>query len=271
MLNKERSFKEIKYRFERIILKNLFYFIMIFFALTYYQSSKMGDLAQSQNDIKEEMVKQRNSYVALDGEGIPLSLPRTYVGAKNNDAIVAEALCKLIVSRANITKNFTVSKFDEVTDIAEQSQSLSTFANEYIMLHKNLLDNLKIEKEDWNDIQLNNKKGIRYFTGYLKYLQNLLMADKLPHKLTIVDYQIISYVHNGSKFYIELRVNEIVDRYAGERDGKVLWDSKKGYTTIKAEGYFDIRLRTKRDKKLELLGLNTKGLRFTYLNIKYAI
>jgi len=272
VLNKERSFKDIKFRIERLVLKNLFWFIAIFFLVVLYQSSRMGEIADAQDGIRKEMEMQRNSYVALDSQGIPISLPRTYVGAENNQAIVAEALKKLIVSRANITDNFKVSKFEKVTDIASNSQSLTTFANEYIILHQNLLSNLEIKTEEWERIKEENQKGIRYFRAYLQYLHEQLMEDKLPHKITIIDYDVINYTYDGNSFQIQMRVQEIVDRYAGQtQDGKVIWDSKKGYSTITARGFFDIRLRTKRNEELGLKGINTKGLRFNYLNIIYAM
>lgn len=263
MLNKENSLKEIKWRIERFVSKNILLFGILFLSVTVYQSMKIDKLAIEMKDMKKVQEQELNSVIGLTDSGTVVAIEKQKFSAIGHEEVVSRALMNLVVSRAELTNTFKDSNFQDPNTafktMLKNANKLDTFFKEYVLINSDSEHEKKYEK-----IQ---QRAIGYFKSYLETLRQKLIENKIPHLVNILDYRIKDYSTNGNKFNITMEIDYLVNFWVGRIKGKDIWKNYKATNTIEAEGFFDIKTRTLANKHKGLKGINRLGLHFEKFKI----
>jgi hypothetical protein len=258
MIEKDANkFEEIKFNTQRFIAKNVMFFGLLFIIINIWGVIVINGMKTELKGMKEAQIIASKSAIGLDN-GVVVGLERNIISPRKNVDAILLALEKLVVSRAEITKNFTISQFDNLTQIVENSKSLDDFFSEYIVISQGKNEeNTKIEK-----------MGIGYFTSYVESLKELIRENKLPHMLNITEYSYDedTFWTEASKFQITAKYKILMNIYDTQTQK---WQPKKGEVIISARGFLDIDTRTKFDAKLKTKGLNGLGIHFESFRVTY--
>lgn len=257
-------------------------------------SKRQVEMTEEQN-IKLDIAT--NSVVGLTTDGYVLGIEKQLIKAHERQDQVAEPIFNyFLVSGFELTNNLKKTQFKNNEDILKSSRKLQIIYNEYIRLNlpsyfedKNGVIHYVHKKagakhlhEDGNTYTLlknkyltekherREKKAINSFNAYLTYLRTALIAGYLPSRINKGNYFIKKYdVINDYEFKIILHIPTNSQKFIGhDENNKALYIDGKGVQEITLRGYFDIKTRTRPNKKLGTLGINTKGMRFTDFSYK---
>ena len=261
---------DVLYRAERSLVKNWIFFAVLFLLILFWQVISLRSL-------KDEMAKNialqeqsMTSVIGLTDNGVVLDIERKALFADNEEALVVRALRHLVVARAELTNGFTVSKFETPTKLLDNVEKLHDFT-EYLVVDdvKAKGITMKVKNNEGDLIEKSvldlSQEGVGYFRGYLEKLKQMIQANKLPHFATIYKSEVKSYVPDGSNFKIKVRFHVSTQNWMGYAKGKSVFSTHDSFYEVKAKGFFNIRLRTKKDKQFK--GINKLGLHFYHLKI----
>jgi hypothetical protein len=257
---------DIKFQVERFIVKKWLIFAVIFLYIQYDNGQKIETLEQTAYALIKNEKRIANSYLGLTTNGVPVDLPRNFITPDGREYEIANVLKNLLVDRATITDGFKISKFNKATDITDQSQNLQDFLREYVVVHNGKTQELI----DVQNIAFNN------YVAYSNYIIDLMVKNELPHYITVtgskVDTENDFIIYDVNKFKIKVHYDTIINTFVGkDRDGKSIFEPASGVATIEADGYFDVKTTTSKDKEKKTKGLNKSGLHFKSFSVKYSI
>ncbi|CAA6799819.1 MAG: Unknown protein [uncultured Sulfurovum sp.] len=269
MFNEERL-----YSAQRSIVKNWIFFVVIFLLILFWQVTELRDLRVelARNTALQE--QSMTSVIGLTDNGVVLDIERKALFADNEEALVVRALRKLVVARAELTNGFTVSKFEDATLLLESVEKLHDFT-EYLVVDdvkaKGIfidVKNIDGDIEEKSVLELSNE-GVGYFKGYLEKLRQMIQANTLAHFATIYKTEVKSYVPDGSNFKIRITFHVSTQNWVGYNKEESVFTTHDSQYEVIAKGFFNIRLRTKKDKQFK--GINKLGLHFYHLKISIPI
>lgn len=250
---------EIRYRIERQLVKNWVIFALVFFVLVFLGIREVKQLRVEMARMAHAQEIGSKSAIAIDN-GVVLDIKQNIIKPKDYQNAIATTLVNLVVSRAEVSKKFTQTKFDNVGQLLENSEKLANFFNEFILVY---------QKDDMPEYVEFEKKGVGYFKAYLDTLNQLFIEDRLPHVVDILDYRIPKdkFSSDGKVFQITVEVPIAFATWNKEKKG---WGAmREGTVTIQAKGVLDIKTRTKEDRTLQTKGLNGMGIHFEWFNVIY--
>ena len=141
-----------------------------------------------------------------------------------------------IVDRSRITNNFSTKQFKSANDVLANSKNLNLIYNEFI--------NQK------------NAQSVGYFGSYLNWLLNAIGQDTLPEYISITDYSVNKYEHNGQNFKITIDIKVAANSYIL---AEAKYVQQSGSVLIEAEGEFNFSSATDN---------NPFGMKINSFNIK---
>lgn len=214
---------------ERNVLKNVqFYFLSFLFLFAW------GELNRSSQNTILEKIRQDNldsnsKVIGLTTDGRVIGIEKTQLDAANLQVVVARAIRdNFIVGRRELTKNYTVSNFQNVEDLLNNSDRLKSAFSNYIYMG----EPATLNEED----RKFQGEAANYYTSYLKYLLMSLNENNLPHFISVTDMTVVQFVPDKNKFTIRLQLPCQTESVGN--DGKVI--SQYGVNEIYAEGVFDV-------------------------------
>lgn len=260
--------KEIRFRVERFVTKNLFVFAFFFLIICLIGALSIWNMSKSMNKMSQVQEISSQSAIGIDN-GMVVDLKRDLIKPNDNQNAIAVSLLNLVTSRIEISKKFTQSKFDAPSQIIENSPKLADFFNEFILIHQkeNLADD---ERKNYVEFE---KNGIGYYKAYLDTLIKLFQDDKLPHIIQQLPYRVPKdeFYSEGKNFRItiEVPIAMMIYSYNPQKQTKD-WIPKEGVVVIKAKGKLDIKTRTKEDPNiLKTKGLNGLGIHYDWFSVSY--
>lgn len=218
---------------DRNVLKNVrFYYLSFLFLL-----ALLVHHISEQNDILGKMEKDNassyKSVIGLTTDGRVIGIERSEVDAENLKIVIARALRdSFIVSRRELTKNYTVASFESEEDILKNSPRLKSAFDDYIYFG----DPATLSDED----KTMQGESAKYFSAYLKYLLIALNTNNLPHFINITDMSVVGFSSEKNKFTI--RVQLPCQTQSVDNAGRTV--DQQGVNELYAEGMFDITKRT---------------------------
>lgn len=176
----------------------------------------------------EKIVHENNGKVVLtttDGRAIRVvkePLRAEYL----KQFAVSTYLNHFVVSRSQMTSNFSRSSFNQLSEVLSEVQQLG-------VIYSHFLDT-KEDKERGITI---NRQAIGEFSSYIKWLISAVAQDRLPEFINIKGHSIDKYEYNGNKFQIEIRIQITAQSYSISQDKYI---SQNGEFKIISEGTFDL-------------------------------
>lgn len=273
----------------KLVLRNIVIIVLLIVFAKLYDSSKVASMAKSLANMEKAVAQGSTSALLLTEDGIPIEADKRIISAYGRKETVAKPLLDyLFTDLFTITNNMTKTEFKNYNEIYNNVENFKIFKNEYIELKmpsyyvdengeeqsvfkpegrtyktregKSVV--LLKNKYKTQDLVEYEKKGNSAFNSYLSTLLDLARLNSLPHSIKIREYKISDYQTDGAYFSIELKVLMMAHQYY-EENKVVKTVMKQGWNTIKADGFFNIRTRTRdvKGKKYEI-GINKLGLRF---------
>lgn len=174
-------------------------------------------------DRLEKVVYENNGKVVLTtADGRAIKVIKEPLKAELLRQYALRALTNnFIVSRAQLTDNFSNNTFKTYSDILKNAKNLESSFKEYF---------------DDDD-----KVAIGDFVAYLQWLLSAMATDKLPEFLSIKDYTIDKYEFNNNTFKIEISIQLVANSYILAK-GK--YETGGGVFKIYAEGDYDLQRST---------------------------
>ena len=262
--------EDILYTAQRSIVKNWIFFAVIFILILFWQVTELRGLKNEMAKNTALQEQSMTSVIGLTDNGVVLDIERKSLFADNEEALVVRALRKLVVARAELTNGFTVSKFETPTKLLESVEKLHDFT-EYLVVDDVKAKDIVIDiKNEEGDIEKKSvlelsAQGVGFFMGYLEKLKQMIQSNTLPHFATIYKTEVKSYVPDGSHFKIKIIFHVSTQNWVGYSKEKNIFTTHDSQYEVIAKGFFNIRLRTKKDKQFK--GINKLGLHFYKLNI----
>ncbi len=262
--------EELLYKAQRSMVKNWIFFAVIFLLILFWQVMVLRDLKTEMAKNIKLQEQSMTSVIGLTDNGVVLDIERKALFADNEEALVVRALRKLVVARAELTNGFTVSKFETPIKLMEGVEKLHDFT-EYLVVDDIKAKGITVQVKDPDgeiikrSVLALSQEGVGYFRGYLEKLRQMIQANTLPHFATIYKSEVKSYIPDGSNFKIKVLFHVSTQNWMGYNQGKSIFSTHDSYYEVIAKGFFNIRLRTKKDKQFK--GINKLGLHFYHLKI----
>jgi len=229
----QAKYKLVVAAVDRNVRKNIIIYFGIFVIIELYDSYR----GMKQSEIIEKMTttvaESYRGVVGLTTDGRVINIDKTQVDAENLKAIILRTLRdNFIVSRKELTKNYSVSNLQTEEDVLRNSPRLQAAFDDYIWLG----DPATLSPEDLAF----QKESTQYFMSYIGWLLINFNTNNLPHFITITDAVTTDFKPDKNKFGIRLQLpcqTQSVDNAGRQID-------QYGVSEIYAEGMFDITKRT---------------------------
>jgi hypothetical protein len=258
------------YAAQRAIMKNWIFFVAIYLLILIWQVNQLGELKEAIDENSRLQEKSMTSVIGLTDNGVVLDIERKALYADSEEALVVRALRKLVVARAELTQGFSLSEFNTPQELLAHTEALNDFT-EYLLVDevkaKDITINIKNDEgklETLSVIDL-SKKGVGYFIGYLEKLRQMIQQNTLTHFATIYKTNVKSFTPDGESFKIKVLYHVSTQTWLGYDKDKSIFRTHDNVYEIEAQGFFNIRLRTKKSKQFK--GINKLGLKFYKLQI----
>jgi len=253
------------------IIKNWILFLIIFLIFEFRQ----GTILREQNNKIDEVFKyvreNLNNVVAVTDSGLLVDVEKVKIDAETLNTILENTLKKLIVPRSELTQGFDVSNFKNSVDILKVSENLQYFFEHVVVQNEELAKRIpfmvknKDKEYNTNAYEL-GIKGKRYFQAYLEKLRQTILENTLPHFINIYKTETRKYESDENVFFIIVDYYITMQQWKGtDKKGNDLYNTFRTKFSVAAKGYFDIRLRTRKDGDIK--GINNLGLHFFELKI----
>lgn len=236
IINEIAKDESILFKAERIFAKNWFIIALLSFSVTFYALYVSEKTANAIKKL-EDTVYTNNLYTIMTTvDGRSIKVKKTKLEAKFIEKWLAKTLVtNFIVSRSELTHNFSITQFSTPRDVIKNSYKLQ-------FIYTDLMS-----KED-KEVQQNLRT-------YLFKLQSMLGEDTMPEFITINNYHTEYFKFNSNEFSMKVNVSVGTINYDISRDEKY---EKKGHVPIEVTGYVDLSKSTE---------LNPYGLLIKKFNI----
>lgn len=218
---------------DRHVRKNIIIYFSIFAVMELYNSVQVGQQNDVIAEMKQTVVESYRGVIGLTTDGRVINIEKTQVTADQlKDNIIRTIRDNFIVSRKELTKNYSVSNIQTEEDILKNSPRLQTAFDEYIWLG----EQDKLSPED----QAFQKESVQYFMSYINWLLINFNTNNLPHYITITDAQATDFRPEKNRFSIRIQLpcqSTSIDN-GGNRV------EQYGVNEIYADGMFDVSKRT---------------------------
>lgn len=234
----------VVYKAERLFAKNWFIIAIFSIAVSFYALYVAQDTAQANKELKEE-VRSNNLYVVFTtADGRSIKVQKTKIEPKYIEKWLARTLVdNLIVSRAELTDNYRISKFTSPADVIKNSHKLQ-------FIYTDLMNKNDVESQ-------------KYLRTYLFKLQAMMAENTLPEIITINEYNNEYFNFNENNFSIKINAKVFTINYDISTDEKY---EKIGVVPIEVEGYVDLSKST----ELNPYGLIIKSFKIGVISKKRA-
>jgi hypothetical protein len=187
--------------------------ILTMCAQQFYIADRMGAL--------EAMVADNNGKVVLTTtDGRAVKVTKTPLKAEYlKQFAVSTYVNNFIVSRSQLTEDFTKNNFSKYGDILQTSPYLKMIFDEFI------------DKED--------KTALGDFVSYLQWILSAIGQDKLPEYITLRNYTIPQYEFKDNSFVVTIDIDVIAQSYMLAQAKYV---TQKGTVRIVSQGKFNLEL-----------------------------
>jgi uncharacterized protein Veg len=187
--------------------------IIVMCAQQFYIADRMSNL--------EKIVAENNGKVVLTTtDGRALKVTKTPLKAEYlKQFAVSTYVNNFIVSRSQITEDFSKNSFTKYGDILQTSPFLKIIFDEFI---------------DKND-----KVAVGDFTSYLQWILSAIGQDKLPEYITLRNYNVPQYEFKDNNFIITIDIDVIAQSYMLAQAKYV---TQKGTVRIVSGGTFNLEL-----------------------------
>lgn len=220
--NKNES---LSFQCEQFFGKNWKY-IAIFLCLSIIVFAyELSNISSQMKDLKKIVFENNSKVVLTTTDGRALRVIKDEIKAENLKQFATSTYVNsLIVSRSQLTKDFSQTSFNDYGEVFENVPNLKNI----------LLDFMDSNKERDKEI---NQQAIGDLRAYVQWLMSATAQDKLPEYISLKNYTIDRYDYNANKFNIEISINTVSQSYILSSDK---WVSQNGIFKIQSQGSFDL-------------------------------
>ncbi|TEY00718.1 hypothetical protein [Campylobacter sp. US33a] len=201
---------------------------------------QINSMKNSIKDLEKTVADNNGKVVLTTTDGRAIRVIKEPIKAEYlKQFAVSTMVNNFVVSRAQLTNNFTKPNFKDYNDVLTTVPSLGTFLK--------------------NFVNIEDKQAVGEFRAYLQWLISAVAQDKLPEYISIRDYSIDKYEYNGNSFNIEISIKVIAQSYIIALNE---YANNQGIIKIGAKGNFNLEKAT---------DINPYGFRLTNLKISPVI
>lgn len=226
----------LSWKAERFFGKNWLYIFCGIILAIIVVAWELNTISSRMKSLENTVAENNGKVVLTTTDGRAIKVTKTPLRAEYlKQFAVSTFVNNFIVSRAQITDNFSKSTFTKYSDILESSKSLAMIFSEYL------------DKD--------NKQAVGDFVSYLQWLLSAIGQDKLPEYIAIRDYSIQSYEYSENSFKLVLNISVNAQSYIL---AQAQYLTQNGNIRISATGTFNLEKSSDN---------NPYGMRITSFNI----
>ncbi|EEU7469631.1 hypothetical protein HEJ31_000521 [Campylobacter jejuni] len=228
--------ESLSFKCEQFFGKNwkyVFFFVCFCLIVMTWQINSMNS---SISDLKQVVADNNGKVVLTTTDGRAIRVIKEPIKAEYlKQFAVSTIVNNFVISRAQLTNNFTKPNFKDYNDVLQTVPSLKT-------LFVNFIDT-------------KDKQSIGDFRAYLQWLISAVAQDKLPEYISIKDYSVDKYEYNQNTFNMTVSIKVISQNYIIALNE---YSNNQGVITVTAKGSFNLERAT---------DINPYGLRISELAI----
>lgn len=210
----------ISWKAERFFAKNWQYIFWGIIIALIVVSWSIYNITTRMTSLERTVAENNGKVVLTTSDGRAIKVTKTPLKAEYLKQFAASTFVNnFIVSRAQLTNNFSKNVFTKYSDILENSQALGMIYTDYI--------------------DKNNKQALGDFTSYLQWILSAIGQDKLPEYIAIRDYNIQQYEYNENSFRMVLNISVSAQSYIL---AQAQYFTQNGNIKITATGTFNLEL-----------------------------
>lgn len=184
----------LSWKAERFFAKNWQYIFWGIIICMLVVAWSLYNLTSRMTSLEKTVAENNGKVVLTTTDGRAIKVTKTPLKAEYlKQFTISTFVNNFIVSRAQLTDNFSKNAFTKYSDILENSKTLAMIYTDYI------------EKD--------NKQAIGDFVSYLQWLLSAIAQDKLPEYIAIRDYNVQLYEYNENAFKIVLNISVSAQSY----------------------------------------------------------
>ncbi|MCW1355361.1 hypothetical protein OLQ17_03365 [Campylobacter jejuni] len=228
--------ESLSFKCEQFFGKNwkyVFFFVCFCLIVMTWQINSMNS---SISDLKQVVADNNGKVVLTTTDGRAIRVIKEPIKAEYlKQFAVSTIVNNFVISRAQLTNNFTKPNFKDYNDVLQTVPSLKT-------LFVNFIDT-------------KDKQSIGDFRAYLQWLISAVAQDKLPEYISIKDYSVDKYEYNQNTFNMTVSIKVISQNYIIALNE---YSNNQGVITVTAKGSFNLERAN---------DINPYGLRISELAI----
>ncbi|KAJ9816209.1 hypothetical protein QR412_06175 [Campylobacter jejuni] len=228
--------ESLSFKCEQFFGKNwkyVFFFVCFCLIVMTWQINSMNS---SISDLKQVVADNNGKVVLTTTDGRAIRVIKEPIKAEYlKQFAVSTIVNNFVISRAQLTNNFTKPNFKDYNDVLQTVPSLKT-------LFVNFIDT-------------KDKQSVGDFRAYLQWLISAVAQDKLPEYISIKDYSVDKYEYNQNIFNMTVSIKVISQNYIIALNE---YSNNQGVITVTAKGSFDLQRAN---------DINPYGLRIKELSI----
>ena len=214
-INREES---INFKCEQFFGKNWKYvagFIGICFLIF---SIEIRNMSEAMQELKKVVYDNNDKVVLTTTDGRAIRVTKEPLRAEFLKQYAISAFSNnFIVSRSQLTDNFTLNSFKNYEDVIKNAKGLAFIFETFF--------------------ESGDKVATGDFVAYLQWLLSAMAQDKLPEYISLKDYVLDNYEYNENKFKMELSLKVVANSYILAR-GK--YEPQNGTFKIYIEGSYNL-------------------------------
>ncbi len=184
----------LSWKAERFFAKNWQYIFWGIIICMLVVAWSLYNLTSRMTSLEKTVAENNGKVVLTTTDGRAIKVTKTPLKAEYlKQFTISTFVNNFIVSRAQLTDNFSKNAFTKYSDILENSKTLAMIYTDYI------------EKD--------NKQAVGDFVSYLQWLLSAIAQDKLPEYIAIRDYNVQLYEYNENAFKIVLNISVSAQSY----------------------------------------------------------
>ncbi|EOG8842717.1 hypothetical protein ACLKHP_001697 [Campylobacter jejuni] len=211
--------ESLSFKCEQFFGKNwkyVFFFVCFCLIVMTWQINSMNS---SISDLKQVVADNNGKVVLTTTDGRAIRVIKEPIKAEYlKQFAVSTIVNNFVISRAQLTNNFTKPNFKDYNDVLQTVPSLKT-------LFVNFIDT-------------KDKQSVGDFRAYLQWLISAVAQDKLPEYISIKDYSVDKYEYNQNTFNMTVSIKVISQNYIIALNE---YSNNQGVITVTAKGNFDLQ------------------------------
>ncbi|EAJ2975631.1 hypothetical protein I7007_001286 [Campylobacter jejuni] len=211
--------ESLSFKCEQFFGKNwkyVFFFVCFCLIVMTWQINSMNS---SISDLKQVVADNNGKVVLTTTDGRAIRVIKEPIKAEYlKQFAVSTIVNNFVISRAQLTNNFTKPNFKDYNDVLQTVPSLKT-------LFVNFIDT-------------KDKQSVGDFRAYLQWLISAVAQDKLPEYISIKDYSVDKYEYNQNTFNMTVSIKVISQNYIIALNE---YSNNQGVITVTAKGSFDLQ------------------------------